>query len=151
MNATKDTITTSRLRRGLLRVMYLLLPPLLWVAGQVHAHHSFAVHYLPDKIISIAGVVTEYRFTNPHGLIFLTVKGTNGAEQTWRAETNSPNALRRRGWSNTSIKAGDTITIEGYPARDGSNLLRVSRVVFPDGRILPGQGQVLANPQDDAN
>jgi len=151
MNVTKDTITMGRLRRYSFLILYFLITALLWDAGQVQAHHSFAVHYLPDKIISIAGVVKEFRFTNPHGLVFLTVKGTNGEEQAWRAETNSPNALRRRGWSNTSIKPGDTITIEGYPARDGSNLLRVSRVVLPDGRILPGQGQVLANPQDDAN
>ena len=124
----------------------LLMASLLLSTYPVYAHHSFAVHFVPDKIISIAGVVTEFRFTNPHGLVFLTVTGTNGEEQKWRVETNSPNVLRRRGWSNTAIKVGDHVTIEGYPSRDGSNGLRISRVIFPDGRELPGQGQVLADP-----
>lgn len=117
-----------------------------WSSGLIHAHHSFAVHYVPDKIIAISGTVIEFRFTNPHGLVFLTVKSATGEEQQWRAETNSPNVLRRRGWNNASIKAGDSVTIEGYPTRDGSYNLRVNRVIFPDGRELPGQGRVLADP-----
>src|SRR3970040_138609 len=91
----------------------LLLPGLFWSTGPGHAHHSFAVHFLPDKTITISGTVTEFRFTNPHGLVFLTVQTANGEEQHWRAESNSPNVLHRRGWSSTVIKAGDSITIEG--------------------------------------
>ena len=124
----------------------LLLLSLVGSISPVYAHHSFAVHFVPDKIISISGVVTEFRFTNPHGLVFLTVTGSNGVEQKWRAETNSPNVLRRRGWSNSAIKAGDHVTIEGYPSRDGSNGLRISRIILPDGKVLPGQGQVLTAP-----
>ena len=123
----------------------LLFPVLLWSSGPVHAHHSFAVHFVPDKIITITGVVTEFRFTNPHGLVFLTVTAASGEEQHWRAETNSPSVLRRRGWSSTAIKAGDSVSIEGYPARDGSRALRIQRVIFPDGRELPGQGRLLVD------
>ena len=125
---------------------WLLLSVLLWSAGSAHAHHSFAVHFVPDKIVAISGVVTEFRFVNPHGLVYLTVKAADGEDQRWRAETNSPNVLRRRGWSKTVIKAGDSITIEGYPTRDGSHALRIHRVIFPDGRELLGQGLVLDDP-----
>ena len=76
----------------------------------------------------------------------MTVKSDSGEQQTWRAETNSPNVLRRRGWSKYSIKAGDNVTIEGYPSRDGSYNLRVHKVILPDGKILPGQGTVLSDP-----
>ena len=124
----------------------LLLPGLFWSTGPVHAHHSFAVHFLPDKTITISGTVTEFRFTNPHGLVFLTVQTANGEEQHWRAESNSPNVLRRRGWSSTVIKAGDSITIEGYPTRDGSFGMRIQRVIFADGRELLGQGRVMVGP-----
>jgi hypothetical protein len=62
-----------------------------------------------------------------------------GQQAEWKIETNSPNILRRRGWSETSIKAGDRVTVEGYPARDGSNFMRVYRVTYPDGRELVGQ------------
>ena len=103
------------------------------------AHHSFAVHFVADKVINVSGTVTEFSFRNPHGLIALTAKGPKGEDQAWKIETNSPNVLRRRGWNETSIKPGDRVTIEGYPARDGSNFMRVYRVMFADGHELVGQ------------
>ena len=98
------------------------------------AHHSFAVHFVADWLVTVDGVVTEYSFRNPHGLVHL-----QAADGEWRAETNSPNILRRRGWSADSIKTGDRVTIEGYPARDGSRSMRIARVMYPDGRELTGQ------------
>jgi hypothetical protein len=105
----------------------------------VRAHHSFAVHFVADRVITIAGTVSEFTFRNPHGLLMLTAKGGDGKDQQWKIETNSPNILRRRGWSETSIKVGDEVKIEGYPARDGSNFMRVYRVIYPDGHELVGQ------------
>jgi len=111
----------------------------LCVAANAAAHHSFAVHFVADKIVTVKGTVEEFSFHNPHGLLTLAGKDASGVEQHWRIETNSPNILRRRGWSEDSIKAGDQVTVEGYPARDGSPSMRVYRVTFPDGRELVGQ------------
>jgi hypothetical protein len=107
--------------------------------GAAVGHHSFAVHYIPEKIIEMSGTVTEFRFRNPHGLVIFEVRAADGTRAEWRAETNSPNILRRRGWAPDSIKPGDRITVEGYPARDGSNMMRVYRIRFADGRELVGQ------------
>jgi hypothetical protein len=104
-----------------------------------HAHHSFAVHFIGDEIITVKGVVTEFTFRNPHGLLMLDETRADGTVEHWRIETNSPNILRRRGWSPDSIKSGDEVTIEGYPSRDGSSSMRVARLVFADGRELTGQ------------
>jgi hypothetical protein len=109
------------------------------VAMPARAHHSFAVHFVADRIVTVTGTVNEFTFRNPHGLLMLTAKGADGKPQEWKIETNSPNILRRRGWSETSIKPGDQVQVEGYPARDGSNFMRVYRVVYPDGRELVGQ------------
>jgi len=103
------------------------------------AHHSFAVHFVADRLITVQGTVDEFTFRNPHGVLLVTAEGENGAAQQWKIETNSPNILRRRGWTETSIKPGDVVTIEGYPARDGSNFMRVYRVSYADGRELVGQ------------
>jgi hypothetical protein len=111
----------------------------LGIATGAAAHHSFAVHFVADKIVTVKGTVEEFSFRNPHGLLMMTAKDSSGAEQHWRIETNSPNILRRRGWSEDSIKPGDLVTVEGYPARDGSASMRVYRVTFPDGRELVGQ------------
>ncbi len=112
----------------------------MWLAGPAAAHHSFAVHFIPDKQISVTGVVTDFRFANPHGLVFFDVKKDNGEVEKWRAETNSPSLLQRRGWSRSSIKAGDKVTIVGWPARDGSPFMRIDKVVFSDGRELSSRG-----------
>jgi Family of unknown function (DUF6152) len=111
----------------------------LAAAQRALAHHSFAVHFVADKLITVAGTVNEFSFRNPHGLLMLTAQGDDGKPQEWKIETNSPNILRRRGWSETSIKPGDQVQVEGYPARDGSNFMRVYRVIYPDGHELVGQ------------
>ncbi|HEY5623895.1 MAG TPA: DUF6152 family protein [Gammaproteobacteria bacterium] len=103
------------------------------------AHHSFAVHYDGSRTISVAGVVEEFRFRNPHGMIVLNGAGADGVTASWKIETNSPNILRRRGWTPESIAAGDEVVIEGFPSNDGSNSMRVYRVQFADGRELIGQ------------
>ena len=103
------------------------------------AHHSFAVHFVADRLIKVSGVVDEFTFSNPHGVLTLTAKAENGAAEAWKIETNSPNLLRRRGWTATSIKPGDVVTVEGYPSRDGTHFMRVYRVIYPDGHELVGQ------------
>jgi Family of unknown function (DUF6152) len=132
MRYTTDAIG----RRTRIAVTAMLLA--LWSA-QAAAHHSFAVHFVADKIVSVSGVVTEFSFRNPHGIITLKVEGKDGAADEWKAETNSPNILRRRGWTEASIKPGDRIKVEGYPSRDGSRYLRLYRVIFADGHELVGQ------------
>jgi hypothetical protein len=106
------------------------------VAGSAAAHHSFAVFFDANRVVSITGVVTEFRFVNPHGEIGLTVKGKNGAAEPWRVETNAPVILRRRGWAPTSLKAGDTVTIEGWPSRDGKHYVRLLKAMRGDGSVI---------------
>jgi hypothetical protein len=97
------------------------------------AHHSFAVFFDEAKVVKVTGTVTEFQFRNPHGLIKLDASGKAGEAGSWRAETNSPSILERRGWTKASLKAGDRITIEGWPARDGSNYMRMRKVTREDG------------------
>lgn len=118
-----------------------LLAGLALAVPLVQAHHSFAVHFVSDRLITVKGVVTQFRFTNPHGIVTFNVTKEDGSVEEWRAETNSPNALRRRGWTKDSIKVGDEVEILGFPTRDGSPYLRISKLTFADGRELVGQAQ----------
>jgi hypothetical protein len=106
---------------------------LLMAAMPVLAHHSFAVFFDDARTVTVTGTVEEFQFRNPHGLIRITVKKTDGTKETWKAETNSPSILERRGWTRASLKAGEVITIDGWPARDGSNYLRMRSVKRADG------------------
>ncbi len=99
----------------------------------VSAHHSFAVFFDEAQPVTIEGVVTSFRFTNPHGTIVLDVTNADGSVTSWRAETNAPVVLQRRGWSRTSLQAGDRIRIDGWLARDGSPYMRLRRAFDADG------------------
>jgi hypothetical protein len=109
---------------------------LLGLGGRAVAHHSFVVFFDDGRSITVSGAVTAFKFTNPHAIIELTVKNTQGQNEAWRAETNAVTLLRRRGWTTDSLKPGDAITIEGWPSRDGSKYMRVRRVTKADGTVL---------------
>ena len=119
-----------------MRNALLIAALLMWTVPEAVAHHSFAVFFDETKSVSVSGSVTEFRFTNPHAIIEVTRKTPQGQIETWRAETNAVTLLRRRGWTADSLKAGDMVTIDGWPSRDGSRYLRVRRVVRPDGTVL---------------
>ena len=114
------------------RVAVLLVAAVATVAPAI-AHHSFAVFFDEKASVTVTGVVQEFQFRNPHGMIRLAVK-KNGVEETWKAETNSPSILERRGWTRDIIKVGETITIDGWPSRDGAHYLRMRAVRRADGK-----------------
>lgn len=105
-------------------------------ASTAEAHHSFAVFFDETKDVEITGKVTAFRFTNPHGTIALDVTDARGQVTHWRAETNAPVVLQRRGWTRDSIKPGQVITIEGWPSRDGKPYMRLRRAVDGNGRLI---------------
>ena len=100
------------------------------------AHHSFAAFFDPNKSVTITGTVTEFRFTNPHGMVALNVKKADGTIEQWRAETNAPVVLVRRGWTRDVIKPGDVVTIDGWPSRDGRNYLRLRAMKDATGKAI---------------
>ena len=105
------------------------------MATGASAHHSFAVFFdTEQQLTKVSGVVKDFRFSNPHGVITLAVAKEGGGTITWRAETNSPSVLRRHGWSPDSLHVGDRITIEGWRARDGTQYMRMRAVRMADGR-----------------
>jgi hypothetical protein len=114
----------------------LLLAAGLAVMNPAGAHHSFAVFFNTDaQLVKITGVVRDFQFRNPHGVITVDVPKGH-AEITWRAETNSPSILRRRGWTPDSLHVGDQVTLEGWRARDGSRYMRLKTARLPDGRMV---------------
>jgi hypothetical protein len=107
-----------------------------FAGSQAYSHHSFAVFFQTDKTVSVTGVVTEFRFSNPHGLIRLNVTTEKGGTESWSAETNSPSILTRRGWTKESIKPGEKVTLEGWPARNGSRYLRLQKATRANGELI---------------
>lgn len=130
-----------------MRMLTMLLAAVLgvWLAAPVAAHHSFAAQYDPEKPITLTGKVTKVEWTNPHARFYIDVKDDKGKVVNWNFELASPNYLKRAGWSSTSLKEGDQITVEGSVARSGANMANARTVTLADGT------RVFARSTADAN
>jgi hypothetical protein len=107
--------------------------------GQISAHHGKAA-YDETIVTSIKGTVSAFEFVNPHAQITFEVKTDKGNVQEWIGQGTSPNLLAREGWNRKTIKPGDQITATGHPARNRTNLIRIEKIVLPDGRELTFEG-----------
>ena len=98
------------------------------------AHHSFAAEFDRNKVVDLRGLVTRIDWINPHAFVYLEVKDAKGQTTNWEVELSSPNGLMRRGWTRNSLKVGETISLTGYRAKNGANVVSAGRVTLTDGR-----------------
>ncbi len=105
-------------------------------SAPLFAHHGEA-NYDTEKVTQAKGVVTDFQFINPHVQISIDVKNDKGEIEKWIGEARSPAMLARYGgWDKDTIKIGDTITLVGHRTKNGTNFLRLLKVVMPDGKEL---------------
>lgn len=103
-------------------------------APAAYAHHSFAM-FDRTKTVKLAGTIKEYDWTNPHIYIWLNVADAKG-QQTWGIESASPGVLVRHGWNRNTLKAGDKVTLEINPLRDGRTGGSFVRLTLADGTTM---------------
>lgn len=107
----------------------------LSIAPMAQAHHSNSAFYV-TKVITIKGVVKEFKWANPHVWVILTVDDGKGNQVEWKAEGRPPGILSRAGWTPKSLQPGETVTIDLSPAKDDSASGLIARVTKADGTIL---------------
>ena len=112
-----------------------VLVVLLLVSVQLSAHHGTA-SYDTSKTVTVKGTVTEFQFVNPHVLVYCDAKDDKGNVQKWQGELTSPNHLARNGWTRSSLKPGDQVTLAGFPAKSGVTSLWITKVLLADGTSL---------------
>jgi hypothetical protein len=107
-------------------------------AAPLAAHHSFAAEYDAAKRVTMTGKVTKVEWMNPHAFFYLDVKDEKtGVVANWAFELNSPNYLMRSGWTKSSLKVDDIVTVQGAMTRDGTKQVNASTVKFADsGKTL---------------
>ena len=107
------------------------------ISFSLMAHHGTGGTYDMDKPLTLKGTVTEFRFVNPHVLIFFDVpqqNGKNNGVTNWLAEGPSVINWTKTGWNRTSIKAKDQIVVTLFPARNGKPEGVVRKVVSANGK-----------------
>lgn len=97
------------------------------------AHHGASV-YDSTKLTTLKGTVTEFQFMNPHTEILFEVTDANGKVEKWTGEAPSLTTMSRIGWNKGLFKPGDQITFVGNLAKNGSHIMRLRKVVFPNGK-----------------
>ena len=129
-------------------VKAILLASAVVASSAVLAHHSFTAEYDNDKPVAFTGVVTEMKWSNPHGWIYVDVKDDSGTVTNWALETGAANNLIRRGWRKENLPAGTVLKVEGWQARNGSPTANISSVTFEDGtRLFAGSSNQQAPQQ----
>jgi hypothetical protein len=112
----------------------------LLVSVPLAAHHAAAT-LDTGKEVTLKGTVTEWIWSNPHCFLLFDARDDTGAVRNWAVETQNPTSMTQRGWSRTSFKAGDEVTITIEPAKNNQPVGRILNVILPNGQKL-----IAANP-----
>jgi hypothetical protein len=127
-----------------LRALLFIGPLLVLTATEARPHHAFSPVYDEKRVIEVSGVVTEFRFVNPHAMLFMDVTDDAGKVAKWTVEFAGRLNLSEFGWTAGSIKAGERVTITGNPTHTGSERMFFRKLVRADGtELLPGNVQRL--------
>ena len=106
---------------------------LLAAAIPVSAHHSWPVK--SDRLVTVKGTVIEFEWANPHPMITLEVQ-TDAGREKWLIGGPAINRMEANGWTKATVKPGDVITGIGYQYTDGEKIVKLERVILPDGKEL---------------
>ena len=121
-----------------------------WLAGvPLHAHHGISTFYDTSRRVTIEATVRELHFVNPHPFVLVDVRSGDGGAEQWRLEMDNRRELVEIGFTQQTLRPGDSIVVGGSPARHEARSLYVRRLDRPsDGfwyeqvgatpRIRPG-------------
>jgi hypothetical protein len=118
-----------------------------WPGASLWAHHSPSAIFDMSKKFTLTGTLSKVDWINPHIVVFIDAKGATGSAEAWKFESNPPAWFKRVtvGRADFAKAIGQTVTVEGVRARDGSLYGYLQKITFPDGASLE-----LVNPSDNA-
>ena len=126
------------------------VPMLMVAAAPASSHHAFSPVYDEKRLITVVGVVAEFRFINPHALMLMDVTDETGKVAKWTVEFAGRLNLSEVGWTAESVKAGERITVTGNPTHTGSQRVFFRKLVRADGsELLPAGPQRLKTIEEE--
>lgn len=117
----------------------LTIAAMLSGARVLWAHHGLAA-FDTTRTIHMEGTVTGVEWINPHAFIYADLTDDKGKVANWKLELGSLGMLTKYGgWTETTVKKGDHVKVQGFVAKDGSPYMSLGRIWLPDGRSLEGK------------
>ena|ERR1700722_3403301 len=108
---------------------------LLAISAPTFAHHGTTA-YDPQHKVTMKGTVANFEWTNPHSQIHLDVTDDQGKLVHWNFEAQPPNILIHAGWTRETLKPGDQLTVVVNPAKNGSPIGIIQKIVLANGQEL---------------
>jgi len=103
----------------------------LTLSSSALAHHSHAM-FDHDKEVTITGTVSQWVFRNPHVFLYVDAKSETGETATYLVEMSNITNMLKVGFTATTFKTGDKVTVTLHPLIDGR----------------PGGNYIVATSQD---
>jgi uncharacterized protein DUF6152 len=133
------------------RVLLFVVPMLVFAVASASSHHAFSPVYDGKRTIVVEGVVTQFRFVNPHAMMLMDVTDTKtGKVVKWNVEFAGRLNLEEAGWTADSIKPGERVKVTGNPAWKSEQRMAFVKLVRADGTTLePGNAQRLSAIEEE--
>ena len=131
----------------------LLTGSILLMAGSVQAHHSHAPFYNLDETLELSGVVKSFLLVNPHPEIVIEVTSSDGEseEVLVYAQAYAGQMREMGGWTDETVKIGETITVVGHPGRGSVTSVMGQTLTTPSGDVLSMRFFDLLKPEEPLN
>ena len=106
--------------------------------ASLEAHHSPSAIFDMAKHIAVTGTLTRIDWINPHIVLAVEARGDGGKIDQWTFQSNPPSWYRSVGLARADLaKAiGQTVTVGGVRARDGTLYGYMDKIKLPDGTSL---------------
>ena len=130
--------TVLSLLTALYAMLYAVLCAVLCMVPAAQAHHSYEFNYDGAKLLTMAGTVKLFAIENPHSRIVVETHNAKGETEAWTVETvpASRAAQMNHPLQSVALKPGDSVTVMGWPAKDGSKRLGGHKLILPDKREI---------------
>jgi hypothetical protein len=122
-----------------------VLVSLVWIFTltlTAHAHHSSSPHFDPNKPIVLEGVVTDFKFVNPHAYLYFNVTSEDGTVTNWNCEMSAASQLKRNGWTKELFVPGTEVKIDAIEARRDMHGCAFQSGILADGTRVARNGPI---------
>ena len=105
------------------------------LTGTLSAHHSPTAVFDMSKPLVVKGALAKIDWVNPHIVMFVDAVGADGSVESWKFESNPPSWYRHVGLRRADFAKfiGQTVTVGGVRARDGSRYGYMRKITLPGG------------------